>query len=166
MYHALMATLPWQPSFIHVDEWLRGRSNPQPNRKSTEIRGKKKEDRENATCQSAHLKETNWQQYVMPSWNYRGTRIPELEGDRNQWEQRRRFCLLSASLTASLVRHGGQTPGRKHDKNTRMTKASRSLNVYNTVFWKVQVDWALTGSVLHPFEFRRNTVRVQQCWDT
>lgn len=94
----------------------------------------------------------------MPSWNYRGTRIPELEGDRNQWEQRRRFCLLSASLTASLVRHGGQTPGRKHDKNTRMTKASRSLNVYNTVFWKVQVDWALTGSVLHPFEFRRNTV--------
>lgn len=41
MHHALMATLPWQPSFIHVDEWLRGQSNPQPNRKSAEIRKKK-----------------------------------------------------------------------------------------------------------------------------
>lgn len=69
----------------------------------------------------------------MPSWNYRGKRIPELEGDRNQWEQRRRFCLLSASLTASLARHGGQAPGGKHNKNIRMIIASHALNVYNAV---------------------------------
>lgn len=42
-------------------------------------------------------------------------------------------CLLSTSLTASLARHGGQAPGRKHDKNTRMIKASRGLNVYNAL---------------------------------
>lgn len=59
--------------------------------------------------------------------------IPDLEAERNQWEQHGRFCLLSTSLTASLARHGGQAPGRKHGKNTRMITASRGLNVYNAV---------------------------------
>lgn len=55
------------------------------------------------------------------------------KGDRNQWEERSRFCLLSTWLTAWLARHGGQTPGRKHDRNAGVIKAARGLNVYNAL---------------------------------
>lgn len=41
--------------------------------------------------------------------------------------------LPAINLTASLARHGGQAPGRKHDKNTRMITASRGFGVYNAV---------------------------------
>lgn len=42
-----------------------------------DLKKKQEENGENATCQSAHEKEANWQQYVMMS-------VPDLEAERNQ----------------------------------------------------------------------------------
>lgn len=136
MHHALMATLPWQPSFIHADEWLRGRSNPQPNRKSTEIR-KKIYLKRRRPPKMLPVKVLT-RKRLIGSYTWCPAGVGEGRGSQS-WretginERSAGSCLLSTSLTASLARHGGQAPGRKHDKNTRMIKASCSLNVYNAL---------------------------------